>query len=93
MKWAEIRRNYPDQWLVIEALEAYSKPDHRRVLDQIAVIEQCTDGQAAMQSYRRLHREFPTREFYFVHTSREEVDIREQPWIGIRRNYASVAER
>ena len=30
MRWEEIRKAYPDQWLIIEALEAYTKPDHQR---------------------------------------------------------------
>jgi hypothetical protein len=85
MNCVEIRRNYPKQWVVIEALQAHTTSDHRRILDQGVVIEQCADGKTAMQSYQRLHREYPIREFYFVHTSREEIDIREQQWIGIRR--------
>ena len=37
-----------------------------------------------MQSYRHLHQQHPAREFYFVHTSREKPDIREQQWAGIQ---------
>jgi hypothetical protein len=29
MRWQEIRAAHPDQWLVIEALEAHSENDHR----------------------------------------------------------------
>jgi hypothetical protein len=78
MQWPEIRKVYPDQWLIIEALEAHTTPDNRRQLDKIAVIEQCLDGSAAMEGYRRLHQQYPGREFYFVHTIRKELDIREQ---------------
>ncbi len=92
MIWTEVRKAYPDQWLVIEALVAHSE-GNQRLLDRIAVIETCPDGASAMQSYQRLHREFPLREFYFVHTERENLDIRERRWIGIRRNDAAYAER
>ncbi len=85
MLWSEIRRAYPSQWLVVEALEAHTTSDRRRHLDRLAVIETCPDGSAAMQSYRYLHQQYPQREFYFVHTSREKLDIREQTWLGIRR--------
>jgi len=85
MKWSEIRNTYPDQWLVVEALEAHTKADNRRHIERFAVIEPCADGSSAMQAYRRLHQEYPEREFYFVHTSREELDIRERNWLGIRR--------
>lgn len=92
MRWLEIRRAYPDQWLVIEALQAHTTPDSNRDLDRIAVVERCEDGHTAMQSYRRLHQQYPAREFYFVHTSREELDIRERAWTGIRRGHATRAE-
>lgn len=91
MQWPEIRKAYPDQWLIIEALEAHTSSDNRRELDDIAVIERCADGASAMQSYRRLHQKHSSREFYFVHTSREQLEIREKQWLGIRRVNASVA--
>lgn len=84
MIWQEVRQRYPAQWLVIEALEAHTTADNQRRLDRIAVIDMCADGQAAMQTYRRLHQQFPHREFYFVHTSRDELNIQERRWIGIR---------
>ena len=59
------RKTYPRQWLVIEALDAHTT-SNSRYLDRIAVVETCPDGTAAMQSYRRLHKEYPAREFYFV---------------------------
>ena len=86
MDWAEIRMTYPDQWLVIEALEAHTASDNLRRLDRLAVIETCQNGDAAMRKYRQLHLEHPERELYFVHTSRVELDIRERHWVGIRRN-------
>lgn len=93
MLWSDVRKAYPNQWLVIEALQAHTTPKSQRKLDKLAVIETCTDGNAAMNSYRQLHLEYPVREFYFVHTKREELDIRERQWTGIRRTYATIAER
>ena len=93
MLWPEIRNVYLDQWLIIEALQAHTTSNSQRKLDKIAVIESCDDGSSAMKSYRHLHQQFPTREFYFVHTSREKLDIRERQWVGIRRNYEAVVER
>ena len=88
MRWEEIRKAYPDQWLIIEALEAYTTPDHQRHPNRLAVIDQCTDGNAALSSYRKLHLEYPQREFYFIHTSRTDLDIRVQQGLGVRRNNA-----
>ena len=93
MRWTEVRQTYPNQWLVIEALEAETDTDHKRQLKRIAVVECCPDGNAALLSYRRLHQQYPMREFYYAHTSREQLDIREQMWVGIRRGYASISQR
>jgi len=91
MLWPEVRKAYPNQWLVVEALEAQTLPNNRRELGRIAVIEGCPDGTVALQRYRHLHQEYPAREFYFVHTSRGELDIRERQWLGIRRGDAARA--
>jgi hypothetical protein len=92
MRWKEVREAYPDQWLVIEAVQAHSEGD-RRVLDKIAVVEVCADGSAALQRYRKLHQAHPEREYYYVHTGRVELEIHERQWLGIRRGYAPVAPR
>lgn len=93
MFWSEIRKAYPNQWLIVEALEAHTEFGNLRQLDRLSVIETCSDGNIALQRYRHLHRQYPHREFYFVHTSRAELAIIEQQWLGIRRNDATVAAR
>jgi len=71
-----------------EALEAHIDPDNLRHVDRLAVVEKCEDGSMAMKRYRELHRKYPQREFYFVHTDRPELDIHERRWVGIRRGNA-----
>lgn len=90
MKWMQVRMAYPDQWLVIEALEAHTE-QRQRILDRIAVVETCPDGRSAMHCYRELHRHHPLREFYFVHTSREDLDIVESPSVSVWRQHATPA--
>lgn len=92
MLWSEVRTTYPNQWLVVEALEAHTTQDSRRRLDRIAVVEKCPDGSAAMKGCRQLYRDYPTREFYFVHTSRDDLEIRERNWHGIRRGHDAGAK-
>lgn len=87
MDWDEIKQAYPDQWIVIEALEAHSEGG-LRVLDRVAVIATCPDGESAVDAYRKLHDEFPEREFYFIHTSRATLQIEERLWVGIRSIHA-----
>lgn len=83
MRWQEARAAHPDQWLVIEVLEAHSEND-RRIFDRIAVIEVCPDGRSTMKRYGELRRAHPQREFCFVHTSKLELNIEERIWLGMR---------
>lgn len=94
MQWSDVRQAYPNEWLIIEALDAETTQEHKRKLKRISIVERCldgVDGGAALQSYRRLHQQYPLRELYYVHSSREELDIREQNWVGIRSGYAAHA--
>ncbi len=83
MLWSEIRRHYPNEWLLIEAIEARSE-ENQRVLEDIAVVASFPDSVAAMERYTSLHHEAPQRELYVCHTEREELQIRERRWLGIR---------
>lgn len=83
MQWQDIRRHYPDQWLLIEAIEARSVDD-RRILDDLAIVDVFEDSVAAMKSYAKLHRQAPQRELYVFDTDREELEIRERHWLGVR---------
>ncbi len=83
MQWQEIRSHYPDQWLLVEALQAHSE-NGKRILEQLAVVDPFEDSVAAMKGYTRLHRYEPQRELYVFDTDREELDILERRWLGIR---------
>lgn len=91
MKWDAVRAAYPNQWLVIEALEAHTTSNHQRQLDKIAVVEQCPDGRTAFEQCGKIHDQHPLREFYFVHTARETLDIEEVFVPGVR--YHRTADR
>jgi len=83
MKWAAVRNQFPHQWLVVEALDACSEFG-KRLLEELAVVDQCPDGESAMRTYLNLHRRYPGRELYVLHTDRENLDIAEQDRLGIR---------
>lgn len=83
MRWSEIRNHYPSQWLLIDAIEARSEGG-RRILDEIAVLATFPDSITAMKRYTSLHREAPQRELYVCHTDRNELEILERQWLGIR---------
>ena len=77
MQWKEIRQAYPDQWLIIEAIQAHTEGEQRR-LEQIAVLGRCPDAKSVMSIYKTWRRQLPNRELYFVHTGRETLDIRDR---------------
>jgi hypothetical protein len=77
MRWEDIRKHYPDQWLMVEAIKAHSEDD-RRILEQLAVLGVFPDSATALKSYALLHREAPQRELYVLHTSRTDIDITER---------------
>ncbi len=83
MRWQEIRNHHPQQWLLVEAIEARSESG-KRVLERLAVVDAFPDSAPAIQAYARLHQEAPERELYVFHTSRETLDLPERRWLGIR---------
>ena len=83
MEWNEIRKHYPHQWLLLEAIQARSESG-KRILEQITVVNIFLDAQVAMKGYLQLHHQSPERELYVLHTDREVLDITERRWLGIR---------
>jgi hypothetical protein len=83
MRWPEVRDAHPEQWLVIEVLDAHAEAN-RRVLDRVAVLEVCADGRATMKRCAELRRQHPNRDLCFAHTSAVELKIEERLWLGIR---------
>src|SRR3954451_11184460 len=83
MIWTDVRRRYPNQWLLVEALLAHSKAG-KRELDEMAVVDAYMDGETALRSYLKLHRNAPSRELYVVHSDREELEITERFLPGLR---------
>ncbi len=83
MNWDEARQQHPNQWLLVEAIQAHSQGEHR-ILDQLAVIQVFADAASALQAYQALHAAEPQRELYVVHSSRATIEITERPWLGVR---------
>ena len=84
MEWQEVRAQFPQQWVLIEAVSAHDEGD-KRIVEQVAVLGVFADSAAAMKHYAQLHREQPQREMFVFHTSRQELDITIRYWLGLRR--------
>lgn len=77
MRWEEVREQFPNEWVVCEALKSRSE-DGYWFVDEVAVIDRFDDSSVAMKRYYELHREQPYREYGFFHTSREKLELREK---------------
>jgi hypothetical protein len=82
MRWEEVREEFPDEWIVCEALVSRSEGGYWYI-DEVAIIDCFEDSKLAMKRYYELHREKPNREYGFFHTSRETLQLREK-WAGVR---------
>ncbi|MCD8502993.1 MAG: hypothetical protein LRY71_16740 [Bacillaceae bacterium] len=80
MLWEEVRKAYPEKWVVFEAIESHTDRDYR-IVDDIAVIDSFDDSMDAFRRHNELHKQKPNRELYFFHTTREDLNIREKKWI------------
>lgn len=84
MRWEDIKRTYPDQWIIIEAIDAKTE-NSKRIIEQLTVVDIFNnDNTRALKKYVELHKIHPERELYVVHTSRPELNIKERRWIGVR---------
>jgi hypothetical protein len=83
MKWEQVREKYPNCWILFEALEAHSN-NGKRIIDDISVVGDFGDSKDALNAYKERHRKDPSREYYYIHTKKEQLDIFERKWLGVR---------
>lgn len=85
MKWEEVCQAFPKQWVLIEAVEAYTNEKSERILKEITPIKKFSNSPDAMKAYQELHQENPSRELYVLHTNRKNPNIIEKKRVGVRR--------
>jgi len=83
MKWPEICVQYPQRFVLVEAIKAVSA-NRKRKIEEMTVVEQYQENDAAWNGYKKFHKEDPQREFYIFHTSNEHVEIVDEQFLGIR---------
>jgi hypothetical protein len=84
VKWEKVREQYPEQWVLVEAISAYSE-NSIRYLEEIAVISSFPDSTLAWKEYKKLHLSDRSRELYISHTDHQSIEIKEQKFMGVRR--------
>lgn len=83
MTWQAVQALHPNQWLVIEALETRYEPG-KRVLEQVHVINSCTNGSEARRQCEALRRDDPLKQYYYFHTGREQLEVLEGIRLGVQ---------
>ncbi|MED4229320.1 hypothetical protein [Neobacillus cucumis] len=84
MKWEQVREQFPEQWVLVEAIAAYSENSIRH-LEELSVISNFPDSTIAWKAYKKLHLADPSREYYIFHTDHETIEVKEQKFIGVRK--------
>lgn len=85
VRWEDVREAFPQQWVLIEAVKAYTNDKSERILEEVVPIKRFSNSPEAMRAYQTFHQENPTRELYVLHTNRKEPNIIEKKWVGVRR--------
>ncbi|BAH05476.1 hypothetical protein [Clostridium kluyveri] len=83
MRWSEARKIYPNKWLLLEAIEAYSEKG-KRIVEDFSIINVHAQGKDALKEYAEKHRKNKNREMYVYNTKNKELLIEERNWIGVR---------
>ena len=83
MTWQEIRKQYPDKFIIMEGLD-YHYTDNKKYYDNISILEICDKGETAWKTYQKIHSEYPSKEIYFQHTKHDKIEIFERKWLGVR---------
>ena len=84
MHWEDLKKTTPQQWVIIEAVKAHTEGDNR-IIENIQLVEMFgEDNIGASRYYAQLHKSQPEKEYYVVHTSRPELNIKVRYWTGVR---------
>lgn len=84
MIWSEVRHHFPGRVVLVESIKSETR-GKERVIEQMSVIDDFENGNAAWKVYKKLHTKNQDRELYIFHTNNEEIKVIEQPYIGVRR--------
>jgi hypothetical protein len=75
MNWEAIRHQYPNNWVVVEAIDAATQGT-QRIIDELNFIQAFgSDWNAAWALYKQVHRADKNREYYVLHADRQELNI------------------
>jgi len=86
VKWDEVRRNYPNSGVLVEALCASSK-ENKRIITDIMVLRESDSAHVLWNSYKEIILKYPNKELYILHTSKKQIEVEEQPFLRIYKDH------
>lgn len=82
MDWNEVRKQYKDTWLLIEALDGKTI-DGYRVIHDVEVIDNSSDSSEIVKRYKEVRRKDSSKEYCYVFSGWDELKF-EEMWSGVR---------
>mgnify|MGYP006299056913 FL=1 len=78
MKWEEVRKIYPDQFVKVEILDSHIEDD-KKIIDEIAIIEPVADDKATEVLLSSKDNKL------VYHTSNDKIELQLRNRLGLRR--------
>lgn len=72
MKWEQVRKTYPNQWIVFDILNEYEEDNHV-IVTELAIIDTFDDLNQAYKYYCKLHKEDKNRKITLGDTKKDEL--------------------
>ena len=74
MKWQQVREQYPNKWLLLEAVDPQIT-ENQWIVNDMLVLHSFDGGQIAFKTYGDWQQKYPKRDLFIFHSSRENIEI------------------
>lgn len=85
MKWFDVKKEYPNKWVLIKAIDAKTE-NGLRIVEELEVLNAFEEGKEALKEYSIKHKLNKSDEMYVYHSSKDNLEISERVWMGVRKN-------
>ncbi|MDF2885374.1 MAG: hypothetical protein K0R54_5947 [Clostridiaceae bacterium] len=75
MLWSEVRKTYPDKWIVFDSLKQHEE-DNKLIVEELAIVEVFSDLNIAYKYYSNLHKQDKARKLNIGDTRKENLEFK-----------------
>lgn len=77
MKGEDVCQAFPEQWVLIEAVQAYTNENSERILVEVTPLKKFSNSPDAMKAYQKLHHKIPLVNYmFFILIVRTPISLR-----------------